>query len=246
MSTTLLSLQQYGLTEKESKVYLAALSLWSAPGSSIARTAWENRATVYSILKELLKQGLANEVNRNGVTYFSVVAPETLSLQLEEKAATFRAALPELMAIAEKFGNKPKVQFFEWVEGIKSMYEDTLTSETPIRAFLWTDNLHEWLTEYFYSSYRPRRAEYKIPAEVLLPYSKANERYIKHDRTTLKKSKTLKNPLFYIEWEINIYGPNKVAIALLHEKELSGIIIHSESFYKNILSIFQTLRSTSE
>jgi hypothetical protein len=36
--------------------------------------------------------------------------------KLEDKYTTFKEKLPELMVLAEKFGNKPKVQFFEGVE----------------------------------------------------------------------------------------------------------------------------------
>jgi sugar-specific transcriptional regulator TrmB len=50
------TLQQYGFTEKEAKVYLACLQLGSAPGSTIARYASEKRVTVYTILKELVKK----------------------------------------------------------------------------------------------------------------------------------------------------------------------------------------------
>ena len=50
------SLQQYGFSEKEAKVYLASLELGTAPGSTIARHAGEKRVTVYAILKEFVKE----------------------------------------------------------------------------------------------------------------------------------------------------------------------------------------------
>lgn len=53
------------------------------------------------------------ELKRNGMNYFSVVSPDILASQLENKYQSFQQKLPELMALAEKFGNKPKVQFFE-------------------------------------------------------------------------------------------------------------------------------------
>ena len=106
-------LQHYGFSEKEAKVYLAGLELGSAPGSTIARTAGEKRVTVYSIIKELIKKGYMTELKRNGMNYFSVISPDILASQLEAKYTAFKQKLPELMVLAEKFGNKPKVQFFE-------------------------------------------------------------------------------------------------------------------------------------
>ena len=49
-------LQDNGFTEKEAKIYLATLELNNAPASSIARRVNENRVTVYSILKNLIKK----------------------------------------------------------------------------------------------------------------------------------------------------------------------------------------------
>ncbi len=49
-------LQHYGFTEKEAKVYLAVFTLGSAPGSTVARHAGENRVTVYTILRDLGKR----------------------------------------------------------------------------------------------------------------------------------------------------------------------------------------------
>ncbi len=116
METLLETLQQYGLSEKEAKVYLTALSLGSAPASSIARNSHENRATVYTLIKELIKKGYMTELKRNSINYFSAVSPDVLNAQLETKYISFQQKLPELMALAEKIGNKPKVQFFEGVE----------------------------------------------------------------------------------------------------------------------------------
>lgn len=116
MESLLVTLQQYGLSEKEAKVYLTTLQLGSAPGSSIARNAKENRATVYTILKELQKRGIVNELKKGNMNYFSVISPDLLLRELEDKYNTFKEKIPEFLALAEKFGNKPRVQFFEGIE----------------------------------------------------------------------------------------------------------------------------------
>ena len=106
-------LQHYDFTEREAKVYLAGLSLGSAPGSTIARHAGEKRVTVYAILKELIKRGIFTSVIRDEITYFSPISPEQLAYIYEEKYRTLKERLPELTAMADKLGNLPKVQFFE-------------------------------------------------------------------------------------------------------------------------------------
>jgi sugar-specific transcriptional regulator TrmB len=49
-------LLDYGFTDKEADIYLTCLELGNAPVSSIARLLKDNRVTVYSILKNLVKK----------------------------------------------------------------------------------------------------------------------------------------------------------------------------------------------
>lgn len=234
-------LQHYGFSEKEAKVYLAGLELGSAPGSTIARTAGEKRVTVYSIIKELIKKWYMTELKRNGMSYFSVVSPDILAVQLENKYQAFQQKLPELMALAEKFGNKPKVQFFEWVDGIKNLYNDILGSTTPIQAFLGIDCSDKDVLTYLDNEFLPRRIENKIHAQVLLPDTIKNKKYAGIDKQSLKKSKIIKHPMFHIDGEINLYWPNKVAIALFDKSEMSWLVIQSEKLYTSMKSIFTVL-----
>lgn len=238
MDSLLLSLQKYGLTEKEAKVYISALALGSAPGSSIARNCNENRATVYSILKELHKKWIVNEVKKNSVMYFSVVSPDLLLKEMEDNYSAFKEKIPELMALADKFGNKPKVQFFEGIEGVKKMYEDLLNSQTDILSFLGIEQTNKELLTYLYKDFLVRRIKNGIHAKVILPDSGENKRYAGIDKKAKKESKVISDPDFSIEGEINLYGPNKVSIALFHDNEMSGLILQSEKLYNTMKSIF--------
>lgn len=234
-------LQQYGFSEKEAKVYLAWLELGSAPGSTIARHAWEKRVTVYSIIKELIKKWYMTELKRNDMSYFSVISPEALQSQLQHNYELFAQKVPELMALANKIWNKPKVQFFEWSEWLKKLYDDLLTSSTDIQSFLGTDCSDKDLLEYLYNDFLPRRIKNKINAQVLLPNTPDNKKYAWVDKKYLKKSKIITHPLFHIDGEINLYWPNKVSIALFDKSELSGLIIQSEKLYTSLQSIFTVL-----
>jgi hypothetical protein len=45
-----------------------------------------------------------------------VISPDKLLKNQEAKCENFKSKLPEFMAIAHKFDNKPQVQFFEGIE----------------------------------------------------------------------------------------------------------------------------------
>ncbi|EKD25092.1 MAG: hypothetical protein ACD_80C00118G0001 [uncultured bacterium (gcode 4)] len=235
----LTTLQNYGLSDKEARVYLTVLELGTSIASTIARRAELNRVTTYTLLEDLKRDGIVNETTKEGVKYYSVISPDILLKQLEQKYESFKEKVPELLAMAEKFGSKPKVQFFEGLEGMKKMYSDLLTSTTePIYAFLGLEITNKKLLEYLYNDFLPQRIKLGIKAKVIVHASTKNKEYKTIDKKSLKETRIITVADFNIHNEINIYGWNKVAIAMFGDAEMSAIIIHSKSVHDSLLSIF--------
>ena len=235
----LITLQNYGLSEKEARVYLTVLELGTSIASTIARRAELNRVTVYTILEDLKRDGIVNETTKEGIKYYSVISPDLLLKQLEQKYESFRDKVPELLALAEKFGNKPRIQFFEWFEGVKKMYGDLLSSTTePICAFLWLESISTQLHTYLEKEFLPQRIKLGIKAKVISHIGEKNKTYKSMDKKVLRETRIVKDVAFILHHEINIYGESKVAIAMFNNDEMSAIIIHSKKFHDTLLSIF--------
>ncbi|MEI8091825.1 MAG: hypothetical protein WCG98_06510 [bacterium] len=79
-----------------------------------------------------------------------------------------------------------------------------------------------------------------------MPYSKANVLYAQQDKVAHRKTLLVKDAIFNMESEINLYGKDKIFIAMFTKKEMSGIIIESKNLYTSLKTIFQLLRSTYE
>ncbi|HBB04203.1 TPA: hypothetical protein DCZ39_04910 [Patescibacteria group bacterium] len=203
----LTTLQNYGLSDKEARVYLTVLELGTSIASTIARRAELNRVTTYTLLEDLKRDGIVNETTKEGVKYYSVISPDILLKQLEQKYESFKEKVPELLAMAEKFGSKPKVQFFEGLEGMKKMYSDLLTSTTePIYAFLGLEITNKKLLEYLYNDFLPQRIKLGIKAKVIVHASTKNKEYKTIDKKSLKETRIITVADFNIHNEINIYG----------------------------------------
>jgi len=112
-ASLLITLQNYGFSEKEAKVYLTALELGPTLASSIARNVGEKRVSTYTILREMIKKGYMHEIKRNEVSYFSSTSPELLFQEFEKKYQNFKDSLPNFLSIFTRFDNKTKIQFLE-------------------------------------------------------------------------------------------------------------------------------------
>lgn len=142
----LTQLIRLGLTEKEAKVYLAALELGSQTAQEIAKKAGVNRATTYVILQALMKKGLVSMFSAGKKTSFAAEAPEHLDHLLRkqeedifERRRDLEKMIPELRALHQRAPGKPLVRFFDGDEGVRMMLSGLwrqLQPPTVLKAFL--------------------------------------------------------------------------------------------------------------
>jgi sugar-specific transcriptional regulator TrmB len=127
-----------GLSEKEAKVYIATLELGASTVQNIAQKAAINRPTAYVVLESLLKQGLVTTCEQGKKTLFAAEPPERLDTllknleqEVKEKTKELGDIMPDLRAIFSTSGNKPRVKYYEGIDGIKSMQEDAISKIKP-------------------------------------------------------------------------------------------------------------------
>ena len=131
-----------GLSEKEAKVYLAALQLGGRTAQDIGKKAGVNRATTYVILLAMIKKGLASSFTKGKKTFFAAEPPEQLDHILRkreeaifEQRRDLEKMIPELRALYNRAEAKPKIRFFEGYDGVRSMIEE-VTRTAPKGAHL--------------------------------------------------------------------------------------------------------------
>jgi sugar-specific transcriptional regulator TrmB len=97
------TLEKIGLTQGESKVYLALLRLGSTKTGPLAKESGVSSSKVYKILDRLTTKGLAGYVVKGKVKYFTPMEPGTIIRYLEEeerkiaeRKSYLKSVLPEL------------------------------------------------------------------------------------------------------------------------------------------------------
>jgi sugar-specific transcriptional regulator TrmB len=129
-------LQEFGLHEKEARVYLATLELVQATVQQIASRAGVNRATTYVQLEALKDRGLVSQVNRDKKTFYIAEAPDKIAkiIEKEKVDVLFREKqlknlLPNLQALFNAGKDRPNVRFFEGAEGVAACREEIASQQ---------------------------------------------------------------------------------------------------------------------
>ncbi|MDE2020422.1 MAG: hypothetical protein KGJ13_08810 [Patescibacteria group bacterium] len=242
------SLKSIGLSEKEVGVYLSALEMGRSTVARISRRAGINRTTGYAVLATLCAKGLVAVSGKEPKQEYLAEPPERIVSFLEKRIQTreeeiaadqkriceAKELLPQLKSM-RTVGDRPQIRFYEGVEGLRYVYEDTLTSKDGIRAFATFEDMEASLGS-FYPTYIKRRAAKKIFSRGIVPHTPEAAARKKHDAEEYRELVLLPNEEPSVFPEIDIYG-NKVMIA--SEKEKLGVIIESAGIAGAMKRLFE-------
>ncbi|EKE28677.1 MAG: hypothetical protein ACD_3C00030G0003 [uncultured bacterium (gcode 4)] len=237
-------LKQYWLTEKESRVYLFTLEIWTSIVSAIARRCSINRTSTYEILSSLKNKWIAIESTKDDVKYYSVVAPELLLSQLEQKYNSFKESLPSFLAVMWNWWNKPKIGYYDWIEWLKMVFGQVLkegySMNSPYLSFMGTNiEIDPKLSEYLKNEFSQKRLNCPIKTHVIAS-SKNSSEYLSFNLKT-HESLIIDDDLFEMWNEIVIYWENKVAVLMYAKNEQSGLIIESKTLHDWLRSLFKLI-----
>jgi sugar-specific transcriptional regulator TrmB len=231
------TLQESGLKEKESQVYLSLLELGPSLVSTVGRKAKINRVTAYHVLEKLMDKGYVTQFTQEGVKYFSSVDPVLIVEQINQKAKKLTNALQELKNIQNLYQKKTRTHHFQGLRGIKAMYQDTLMSKGTILNFSYSQKIIEQWPEYE-NEYIEQRIKKKIPIKCIVPEEQIGEMRKQTDEFALRETRIVSEKEFPLACEINIYE-SKTAFVSFEPDDLFGIIIENQNFTDSHKYMFQ-------
>lgn len=233
------SLKEFGLNEKEAKVYLALLELGESKAYEIAKKAGIARPTAYDILEKLSLGGLVGSYEKHKIKHYLASNPEKIKINLAEKERAFDALLPQLNSVYNKLKAKPKISFYEGIEGIKTVFEDTLTAKDKVlRGILSMEDLYKIPGKKFMDDYVKRRVEAGFSLRVIRSRSKeiASDWPGGH-----AENRELRYPPVNMVFDMTTYlYDNKVGL-ISTAKENFGMIIESQEFSRNMGHLFEAM-----
>jgi HTH-type transcriptional regulator, sugar sensing transcriptional regulator len=230
---------QNGLLPKEAKVYLAVLEIGEATMSMISRNAKIERPTVYDIVHELQTKGIVFVNKKKGIKYVSAVSPRILIDRFKDSFGKAEAILPDLLNIAYKSPLKPRIKFYEGLNGLKEILKEFSFAEEETYLFTDYQLMPKELYDFILDEIIPERIKReKNFARILVPDNEQNrkvksedkERFTEHRIVTFPLQQT--NPLEIILFE------DKIGFLSYTKDEMFGLIIDSAVIHQTLKNIF--------
>ena len=204
------TLQKFGLSQSEAKVYLALIELGASLAGDITKKANINRSNCYDALQRLMEKGLVSYVIKANRKYFQAETPQKfLELikeeenQLKIKEKEIKEILPQLIEKSKISIEKPEATIYKGKKGIKSIFEDILKHK-EFCVFGSSGKFKEVLGPFF-SLFQKRGKENKIRCKLIASDAVRNTEIVVHAETKFL-------PKNYITLISTIVYGNKVAI----------------------------------
>lgn len=236
-------LHDLGLPGSKAAVYLAALQTGTARAEDIARKASLPRTTTHEILSSLVARGFVGMTTKGRTHWYTAERPTKLKTLLRERERKLDAILPELLSLYRTPGVRPRVLFYEGIDGVKAVFEDTLTvKEKYLRSILSIADLYKTPGRTYMDDYVRRRVESAIQLRVIRSVTReVGETWPTRARELRElryapKNLTFPMTIFLYDSKVGIIGT---------EKENFGMIIESRDFYETQKNLFDTLWEVS-
>jgi sugar-specific transcriptional regulator TrmB len=241
------ALKDFGLTETETKIYLAGLENFALGVKELTHLTRINRPTIYHAIETLMQKGLVSKKSNGNKLIFTMTAPERIENLLDEKMqklekqkADLKQLLPLLKSTTVKDPSKFIVSHYEGIEGVKLVIDDALYCKNkkwdiiaPIKNFF--SEFDRDYARYFIQM----RRDHDITSRSLWEY-KASQKNLTPPEIAERNPRILPAVM---------HGRFKTVICLYDDKvlyisslqELAAVLIQSEELHDTMQAVFDGL-----
>jgi sugar-specific transcriptional regulator TrmB len=231
------ALRDLGLSDKESSVYMALVSLEQATAYQIANKSGIKRPTVYVTLEELRKKGLVLKVPHPKKQVFIAKDPEDYIKEIEQKIYSAKQALPQIIAMIGG-SHKPKVTFYEGIEGVShalSFRLEKMKGKELIGFFATSKNPTKEYTEAF-ATFQKNLQKNNISIRGIAPESITLTDVRKEDEEHNRTIKSVSSETYSSNISIDV---GDTFVRIIDIEELQATIIENPNVAKTMRQIFE-------
>jgi hypothetical protein len=160
-----------------------------------------------------------------------------------ENGNILNSLIPQLLALQNIHDQKPKITFYEGVEGIKQICETLLEVPDSTRESFMGINeqsIHPEIKRYFEEEFIPRRIQINQKFRgIITGYVPLSQSHPDSHEGQKREVKYVDAKNFPIQIQIDIYPQNKVALYSYDKDVMMGVVIEHEAFYNTMTTVFK-------
>lgn len=230
------ALLSLGLTNWESKTYLALVEIGSTTTGPLIQRCEVPQSKIYNVLESLNKKGLASYIIKGKTKYFQATDPERIISLFKEKESDIKNLLNNLKQ--KQAVHKQSVELFEGFKAIRNMFIGIIdVAKKGDGWYGFGPGVYSQEVNKFYEWWGPRRESTGLKSNLLI--SKQNKEKFEKNLTTedLKKIKkfTRYSHIFF-PGDVFIYKENVIIIDWNNPP--TAIHIISENLAKQYMDFF--------
>lgn len=162
-------LQELGLSEAESKVYLALLETGSTLAGPIIQKTGLHRGTAYQVLLRLKEKGLVSSIIKGKKQHFEPASPDRLLDVLKAKEEKLAIILPGLRQRLLAGKETQEVTVYHGINGIRSALDKMLEELNPGGEYydFGVSGLFKGALGSYWSLWQKRKKLFRIRSKVI-------------------------------------------------------------------------------
>lgn len=227
-------LKSLGLNSKDIKVYICLLQNGAMAPATVGRLTGISRSSCYDILEKLNTEGFIASTKINNKAAFFVDNPKEVLDLLKVKKRNINLQIKLAKDVIENIEHsfkkykKPKIKMHSGVDGIKQIYNETLTSKDKEILIYFGDRFYpDELEDFILNEYIPKRVEKNISAKVI-----CHTNLLGHlDDVQLRRTKQIETQSKSPRIEVNVFDDKTQFVSYAND-EYTGITIEHPEIAK--------------
>ncbi len=236
-------LQEIGLTEGETKVYLALLRLGETKTGPLAKEAKVSSSKVYKILDRLMDKGLVGHVLKGKVKYFTGVEPKRIleymdkkEQELQQKKKMVEDLIPQL-EIEQNMAKKPEAVVYDGFKAVTNVIRSIIDEVKEKGEYLVLGANYGENPGFrpFFHNHHIKRNKKKIKVKMLVNYDTKGK---------LEKTTSLNAEIKYLPQQfisiMTIYLYNDKVLIVMFKKSPTAFLMQGEEVVSSFRTYFNT------
>lgn len=238
MNEIIETLENFGLNEKEAKIYLTLLPLKKATAYVVSVQSGIKKSTTYNILEILVNKGFALKTPADDKNYYMAKSPKECFFAAREKLSSIEEILPDLLAMQKVDEEKTSVSYYEGINGIKESYNRIFkkVKDKEVVGFYahGKDSPKDLVDSWDW--WTAKRKEKNIQVRGITTKDTSNEEYLAGQENNLSIIKALSAEKYNSNISVEVYDK---FTQIISSRNLQSILIENSDIANVLKQIFE-------